>query len=334
MSALVWKSTGETPWAEIEDGSYTVVPGHVPALSKAGKAWFAAHRRNLARVTEPGDVKQDLGELRRVVRAFDWRKDGEERTLTKAEEAALNDKMRAVPGSLTTALRQLEVASLQIAAKAVWFAFDDLGAVVLSLKVNRERALELALAYNKAGGRLVMLAPSRDLASVPLEDCVAVAELTAPPPAPKLSPAEVFAGPDGAVYATPHGLVGMRVADEEKGLMDRSNMVLDPAVTDAARARKAKWNAPEPAAVVDVLDDLTPGEVLFDGSAARLPPALPANDKRKPGLVALGGYYFPRSVVAGLCKGKVTARATGPGYLWIERADGSVAVAAHCGRAE
>lgn len=187
-------------------GPFSVKPSEIPALSKSGKSWFAATARNARTAAKPGETGQQLADLARAMKAAPI----EHPTpipLTETEDWALVCRMAertegmaergAFVGSLTReryVSKEIEYdrADARRAKSGAWFAFGGDGKVVLSLHTSREAALEIAVAYNKAGGDLVLLAPSRDLREVPTEQCVAVPSDVPPaPPASKADPLDV-----------------------------------------------------------------------------------------------------------------------------------------------
>lgn len=190
-------------------GPFSVKPSEIPALSKSGKSWFAATARNARTAAKPGDTGQQLDDLARALKAAPIEHRDSSVPLTEVEQWEIVCKIAArLPSwgetfwrsdnadtrfSRTTEWckgRYAEESDWAYTAKnAAWFAFGGDGKVVLSLHTSREAALDIAVAYNKAGGDLVLLAPSRDLREVPTEQCVAVPSDVPPaPPAPKADP--------------------------------------------------------------------------------------------------------------------------------------------------
>lgn len=280
------------------EGGYTVVPGQIRALSAEGKAWFAATRRNAGAYAKKVRVPQDLAEGKRAVNAakaddhvfptrpsrYDahvdafraveaetywsgvWErvKDGYVRPYHGEQEKAEKRSSYLHEHRPSTAHRH-----------ASWFAFDDAGKVVLSLRVSRERALDLALGYNKAGGRLVLLAPEPVLDDADLADCVAIPEERPPVEAVPGDPLVDFAGDDGLLVRTVHGTAAFDRYSNGKAATNR--VLVDPSRTGTCNVTKLGQNdhAEDPKAdnVEDWLRQLaeaTPA-VLHTGAASKLP---------------------------------------------------------------
>lgn len=165
-----------------------------------------------------------------------------------------------VPQNLGDLARALKAAPSD--ADGSWFAFGGDGKVVLSLRTSREAALEIAVAYNKAGGDLVLLAPSRDLRAVPTELCVAVPSDA--PPAPQAPKADLL---DTVRYAwVVYEDSKVKVHDTTLGALVTA---VWGAVVDPSRASATDVD-PE---LVDDIRDLLGRPAVWSGTWKRLPKA-------------------------------------------------------------
>lgn len=255
-------------------GSFSVKPSEIPALSKSGKSWFAATARNARTAAKPGDTGQQLADLARALKAAvddPARRDLpgpapltpdeiDEADEIACQRAALlvknNPWLKEGRGDEYAAKFRNEERNAALVRKGLWFAFGGDGKVVLSLRTSREAALEIAVAYNKAGGDLVLLAPSRDLREVPTEQCVAVPSDVPPaPPAPKADPLDVVREAWGA-----------KSHDTTLGALVTSawGAVLDPS--------RASTTGADPELVEDIRD-LLGRPAVWTGTWKRLPKA-------------------------------------------------------------
>lgn len=291
------------------EGGYTVVPGQVRALSKEGKAWFTATARNAGAAKKRGEVKQSLAEGRRAV--ADAKKDphyfSTEEFHTRGPRPSRYDShvdaFRAIEAEITWSAVWERVGNNYVPSyytgddrtsmlnarrseylrwhgpertiDAAWFAFDDTGKVVLSLRVTRERALDIALGYNEAGGRLVLLSPEPILDDADVNDCVAIPDQRPPAEPEDVAPLATFAGDDGLLVRTPHGTVAFGRYTNGKAATNR--VLCDPTREGPAYVTrlgdKAHPSDPIPDNVEDWLRQLaeaTPA-VLHTGPASKLP---------------------------------------------------------------
>lgn len=350
-----------------EGGPFSVSAGQVRALSPAGKAWFAATARNANAWKKRCAVTQDLAEGKRAVDAAKadtvrdtprlnrymahvvafWALEAE-RDAGNAANAQGITEWRPRTSFIATRI-SAHNDRIRAMGEAQWFAFDDAGKVVLSLSCSRDHALDVALGYNKAGGRLVLLAPEPILDDADLADCVAIPEERPPVVAPKEDPLVTFAGEDGLLVVTPHGTVAFGRTDD--GKVADGYVLVDPARAGAvgypeAPIEKAIRNAvkhdidPKPAAVAEWCRDVAEADhvTLAEGKLPK--PELVALKKGPPRSMIRwtvpdrGGH--PRTVVADpgqvreVLKGSRLARVdvVQVGDAWpvrIVRADGIVA---------
>lgn len=287
------------------EGGYTVVPGQVRALSKEGKAWFTATARNAGASAKKNRVPQDLAEGKRA--CTDAKKDpsyfSTEEFRTRGPRPSRYDShvdtFRAIEAEITWSAvwervkdsytrhcDEQEKAEKQASylhehrpstahRHASWFAFDDTGKVVLSLRVTRERALDIALGYNEAGGRLVLLSPEPILDDADVNDCVAIPDARPPVEPVREDPLITFAGEDGILVRTAHGTVAFDRYTDGKAATNR--VLCDPTREGPAYVTrlgdKAHPSDPIPDNVEDWLRQLaeaTPA-VLHTGPASKLP---------------------------------------------------------------
>lgn len=291
------------------EGGYTVVPGQIRALSKVGKAWFAATARNAGAYAKKCRVPQNLAEGKRAVAdakkdpnyysteeyrtrgprpsRFDAHVDAFRAIEAEIEWAAVWERVReSYPTHYDRASYLHEHRPSTAHRYASWFAFDDSGKVVLSLRVTRERALDLALAYNAAGGRLVLLSPEPILDDADVNDCVAIPDQRPPVATVAVDPLITFAGEDGLLVRTAHGTLACQRYSDGKAatnvfLVDPTRtgtpevMNVDPAKLPPG-AEPNRWRLdsdPSPAVCADELQALAeePSVVLHTGPASKLP---------------------------------------------------------------
>lgn len=261
-------------------GPFSVKPSEIPALSKSGKAWFTATARKARMGVKPGDTGQQLADLARALKAAV--DDPARRDLPgpapltpdeidEADEIArrraallvkINPWLKEGRAEEYAAKFRDEERTGALVRKGLWFAFGGDGKVVLSLRTSREAALEIAVAYNKAGGDLVLLAPSRDLREVPTEQCVAVPSDVPPaPPASKADPLDTVREAWGAYEDSK-----VAVHDTTLGTLVTAvwGAVVDPSRASATDA--------DPELVEDVRD-LLGRPAVWTGTWKRLPKA-------------------------------------------------------------
>lgn len=315
----------------IDPGPFAVVPAQVKALSKAGKAWFAATARNAGAWPKRCAVRQDLADLKA---AF---KDAETVVrdpvpLTEREEWALVCKITERRETIERAnggrwpgwspdhwIRREHSAYLvesRTVRSASWFAFDEMGRIVLSLRTSREDALRIAVAYNAAGGRLVLLSPEPVLADAALEDCAAIPD-TVPGEPPARDPKDAALEAFGDVVET----TGGRIAIMGEGGVAAT--LIDSERRAQVDGRHPYFQVPNPGEVIaDLL--VMQARVVHDGKPSALPPT-----RRVKGLdvVSFDGHLFQRRYVAAVVKGAKRVRvelSTDGTVLRVHRDDGLV----------
>lgn len=348
------------------EGGYTVVPGQIRALSKEGKAWFAATKRN-ERAAQPKPVPQNLTEGKRAAKEarndppppdFKPRPNRYDSHVEAFREAQAEREWLAVwdrvgSGYVPAYYRGDDRVSMLAARRdeylhwhrpptthrhASWFAFDDTGKVVLSLTCSRERALDLALGYNAAGGRLVLLSPEPVLDDADVADCIVIPDERPPAEPEAIDPLSVFAGDDGLLVRTAFGTVAF---ERYHGKALTNCMFLDPTRTGSPEATTlgpAHPDDPYPVALQEVLRALADAEatVVHEGPASKLPrpgDVLFRNERRS--LIAftphgpLRPMFADPKQVREIAKGsklvRIEAAPYGESYLLrVVRADGLV----------
>jgi hypothetical protein len=307
----------ELPEAE---GGYSVVPGQIRALSQEGRAWFEATAKR-ANAAKPRRVPQNLASAKRAIAEAKkddyqpfvrpnrymahvvarWEFEAEQEAISAADAQGVTGW--SARKSLIASRMSFHYDRVRAMGCARWFAYDDQGKVVLSLVVSRERALDIALGYNEAGGRLVLLAPEPVLDDAALEDCVAIPDVRPPPPpAPEKDPLRDFAGDTGLIVCTPHGTVALARFDDET--IDRTHALVDPArcgpaavvfdgiapanddesIADSIKQAYARIDVPTPEGVAEWTEAaITCARwVVYEGKPSALPPLVPVAFKGRP----------------------------------------------------
>lgn len=275
-------------------GSFSVSPGQIKALSASGKAWFKATTANAKRA-EPRPVPQkglvegrQAADRARASTAEGWRPNRYDAHVQAFREEQSDVRWSAVWERVKGAFnryydiehkRRSFLSDHHPVVPSLarnWFAFDEDGKVVLSLTCSRSAALDLALAYNVAGGRLVLLAPEPVLADAATDDCVAIPDTlpaVSKPEAPASDPLIDFAQENGLFYMTPSGRVA--IERDWKGEAMQSHALVDPSVTGTpTRATGRPHDTdPKPEMVADWVEGIlgtAPVEVGHVGPLTKL----------------------------------------------------------------